>query len=58
MNKKHWNTVIIDGSLPDGEIERMIDNSFSLVVKGMKRVVRDGLVARHGRELVFKGWKD
>lgn len=25
MNKKHWNTVILDGSIPCGEIERMID---------------------------------
>ena len=35
MNKKHWNTVLLDGSVPDGEIERMIDNSYRLVVKGM-----------------------
>ncbi|WP_177168860.1 MmcQ/YjbR family DNA-binding protein [Thalassotalea agarivorans] len=32
MNKQHWNTVIIDGSIPQGEIERMIDSSFDLVV--------------------------
>lgn len=37
MNKKHWNTIIIDGSIPQGEIERMIDNSFLLVVKGMPK---------------------
>ena len=35
MNKKHWNTVLIDGSVPQGEIERMIDNSFMLVVGKM-----------------------
>jgi len=33
MNKKHWNTVIINGSIPDSEVKRMIDNSYSLVVK-------------------------
>jgi len=32
MNKALWNTVILDGSIPQGEIERMIDNSFLLVV--------------------------
>lgn len=37
MNKKHWNTVILDGSIPQGEIERMIDNSFMLVVSKMTK---------------------
>ncbi len=35
MNKEKWNTVIIDASIPQGEIERMIDNSFILVVSKM-----------------------
>ncbi len=35
MNKKHWNTIIIDGSLPDKEIVTMIDDSYGLVVKGL-----------------------
>ena len=33
MNKKHWNTVLIDGSLPDSQIRDMIDHSFDLVRK-------------------------
>ncbi|WP_158969301.1 MmcQ/YjbR family DNA-binding protein [Paraglaciecola sp. L3A3] len=37
MNKLHWNTVILDGSIPQGEIERMIDNSFDLVVNKMSK---------------------
>ena len=37
MNKQHWNTVILDGSIPKGEVERMIDNSFSLVVSKMPK---------------------
>jgi predicted DNA-binding protein (MmcQ/YjbR family) len=37
MNKKHWNTIILDGSIPRAEIERMIDNSYLLVIKGMSR---------------------
>ncbi|TRY32391.1 MmcQ/YjbR family DNA-binding protein [Aliiglaciecola sp. M165] len=39
MNKKHWNTVCLDGTIPQGEIERMIDNSFSLVVKSLPKKV-------------------
>ena len=37
MSKKHWNTIILDGSIPQGEIERMIDNSFMLVVNKMTK---------------------
>jgi predicted DNA-binding protein (MmcQ/YjbR family) len=37
MNKRLWNTVILDGSIPQGEIERMIDNSFRLVVSKMTK---------------------
>jgi predicted DNA-binding protein (MmcQ/YjbR family) len=31
MNKKHWNTVVVDGSIPDKEIFSWIDNSYELV---------------------------
>jgi predicted DNA-binding protein (MmcQ/YjbR family) len=37
MNKAQWNTVILDGSIPQGEIERMVDNSFKLVVSKMTK---------------------
>ena len=30
MNKRHWNTVMLDGSIPVGDIELMIDNSVEL----------------------------
>lgn len=43
MNKKHWNTVLLDGSIPRGEVERMIDLSWALVVKGLPRPARDAL---------------
>jgi predicted DNA-binding protein (MmcQ/YjbR family) len=37
MNKRLWNTIILDGSIPQGEIERMMDNSFKLVVSRMTK---------------------
>jgi predicted DNA-binding protein (MmcQ/YjbR family) len=37
MNKAQWNTVILDGSIPQREIERMIDNSYLLVVSKMTK---------------------
>ncbi len=33
MNKKHWNTVIIDGSIRDKLIGEWIDDSYNLVIK-------------------------
>ena len=38
MNKKHWNTVTIDGSLPDEEILTMIDDSYDLVSKKLGKM--------------------
>src|ERR1700704_6225515 len=32
LNKRHWNTVIIDGSLPEQMITDMIEDSYDLVV--------------------------
>lgn len=32
MNKKHWNTVDIDGSIPDDLLKKWIDHSYDLVV--------------------------
>ncbi|MCK5170530.1 MAG: MmcQ/YjbR family DNA-binding protein, partial [Bacteroidales bacterium] len=32
MNKKHWNTVIIDGRVPDKLIYQWLDHSYDLVV--------------------------
>ena len=33
MNKKHWNTVIINGMLTNNQLLQMIDNSYNLVGK-------------------------
>jgi predicted DNA-binding protein (MmcQ/YjbR family) len=40
MNKKHWNTVEIDGGVPAVELRRMIDHSYELVVKSLPKAVR------------------
>ena len=31
MNKKHWNTIIFDGSVPDKEVFSWIDHSYNLI---------------------------
>jgi predicted DNA-binding protein (MmcQ/YjbR family) len=37
MNKKHWNTVVLDGSLPTDLLQRMIDDSYRLVVANLPK---------------------
>lgn len=32
QNKEHWNTVILDGSIPDQDIKRMIAESYDLII--------------------------
>jgi predicted DNA-binding protein (MmcQ/YjbR family) len=32
LNKRHWNTVIVDGSLPEQMLKDMIEDSYDLVV--------------------------
>ncbi|NHZ86293.1 MAG: MmcQ/YjbR family DNA-binding protein [Planctomycetia bacterium] len=44
MNKEHWNTVILDESLPNNLVYKMIDDSYDLVVKGLKKVDREMLL--------------
>ena len=43
MNKRHWNTVTLDGSLPDDTILAMIEDSYDLVVAGLSRAKREAL---------------
>lgn len=37
MNKKHWNSIFIDGSVPDKELYKWIDDSYLLVVSTLKK---------------------
>lgn len=37
QNKEHWNTVILDGTIPENEIRRMIAESYDLVIKKTSR---------------------
>jgi predicted DNA-binding protein (MmcQ/YjbR family) len=40
LNKRHWNTVTVDGSLPDGALRDMIEDSYDLVVSRLPRARR------------------
>jgi predicted DNA-binding protein (MmcQ/YjbR family) len=57
MNKKHWNTVEIEGGISDPELRKMIDHSYDLVAKGLRtpkakvavRSRRNAAAVRRGR---------
>jgi predicted DNA-binding protein (MmcQ/YjbR family) len=40
MNKKHWNTVEIEGGIPEAELCKMIDHSYDLVVQSLPQASR------------------
>ena len=46
LNKRHWNTVTLDGSIADAEIADMIQDSYDLVAAKLTRSQRDELRAR------------
>lgn len=41
QNKRHWNTVELDGSIDDAELRWMIEHSYELVVANLPRALRD-----------------
>ncbi|MBR7830731.1 MmcQ/YjbR family DNA-binding protein [Actinospica sp. MGRD01-02] len=43
LNKQHWNTVLIDGSVPDDLVREMIEDSYDLVRAKLPRNVRNTL---------------
>ena len=43
LNKRHWNTVILDGSIPEDVVNDMIEDSYDLVVSKLSRAHRSEL---------------
>jgi predicted DNA-binding protein (MmcQ/YjbR family) len=43
LNKRHWNTVTLDGSVPDDEVQELLDQSYDLVVARLTRAQRSQL---------------
>lgn len=43
MSKKHWNTVLMDGSLSDDFVFELIDHSYDLVVKTLTKKLKEEL---------------
>ena len=47
MNKKHWNTVILDGELAVRQLEELMDHSYQLIVSSLSKGDR-GLLQKSG----------
>lgn len=43
LNKRHWNTVELDGSVPEDELLDLIDHSYELVTARLTRAQRNSL---------------
>ena len=62
QNKEHWNTIILDGTIPDADIRRMIAESYDLVTysptkriyEAVKRIPK-GCVATYGQVAAMAG---
>lgn len=62
QNKEHWNTIILDGSIPRAEIERMIADSYDLVTDSPTKRIYEavkgipyGRVATYGQIAALAG---
>jgi predicted DNA-binding protein (MmcQ/YjbR family) len=44
LNKRHWNTLLLDGSIPETEVRSLIDHSYDLVAKSLSGEARKRLI--------------
>ena len=49
LNKRHWNTITLDGSLPDQLVRDLIEDSYDLVAHALPRRVRPTARRRSSR---------
>lgn len=62
QNKEHWNTIILDGSIPDDDIKRMIAESYDIIADSPSRRIYEavkkipkGKVATYGQVAKLAG---
>lgn len=48
MNKQHWNSVYVDGTLPDALIYELVDHSYDLVAASLTKQLKQELAALKG----------
>lgn len=50
MNKKHWNTITVDGSVSSALLKKWIDQSYDLVVKSLPVKTKEKLQEKKGKK--------
>jgi predicted DNA-binding protein (MmcQ/YjbR family) len=48
VNKRHWNTVVLDSTVPAPAVREMVDHSWDRVVSGMRKADRERLTLQRG----------
>jgi predicted DNA-binding protein (MmcQ/YjbR family) len=43
LNKRHWNTITLDGTLPDQLVRDLVEDSYDLVVSALPKLARQEL---------------
>lgn len=51
MNKEHWNSVYLDGDVPDDVLKQMIDMSYELVFKSLSKKVQKQILYNFNKEI-------
>jgi predicted DNA-binding protein (MmcQ/YjbR family) len=50
LNKRHWNTLTLDGSLPDQLVRDLIEDSYDLIVSALPKRVREYIAGGEGTQ--------
>jgi len=50
MNKKHWNTIYMDGRLTTKQLHEMIDHSYELVFDSLPKKIKEQILL-HGKSV-------
>ncbi|MDR1871118.1 MAG: MmcQ/YjbR family DNA-binding protein [Deltaproteobacteria bacterium] len=48
MNKVHWNSVYLDGQVPDKIVKEMIDQSYALIFTSLTKKAQKEIMSQHG----------
>ena len=46
MNKEHWNSVYLDGQVPEEVVKQMMDESYGLILDGLTKKVQKEIVEK------------
>jgi predicted DNA-binding protein (MmcQ/YjbR family) len=45
LNKTHWNTVALDGTVPDHELKKMMTHSYERVIESLPKTQRERIAS-------------